>query len=145
VINISNKKGIILGLAIYIVLIAAITSVGMYAYAYHIERNINIHKASSTRGYFFALAGARYMYVLLPNTTANLTSGKSGVIAGGLSTMAHDGETVTYAITPTSTLGTKLNPLALIGNEKVTVLVEEWIDGKSWTNGNYQVTATYSS
>jgi len=146
-IHISRKEGIVLALALYFIIIAAITSFGIYAYSSYIVEQVKINKSSFTRGYYYAIAGGRYMYVLLGDPLNKLKGPTPGpaapyVTSGGITTLPHDGETVTLTITPGSALGTDLK---LNSNELITILIEEWKTGSAWTDGNYRVTTTYRS
>ena len=146
----SRKKGFILVLAIYFLIIAAITSIGMYAYAYYIARQVWIGKMTSTRGYYCAVAGARYAYILLKDPldylmtpNGHLPDPNITITGGSITTLPHNGETVTFTITPGSTLWLDLN---MQGNDTLTVTIEEWNTGiTDWTDGNYRVTATFTS
>ena len=128
-IHISRKKGFILALALYFVILATITSVGIYAYSEHIVREARIGKTSSARGYYCSVAGARYAYILLQNPETNFGFNKPG-------RTGFDGETYTFTIGPSSTgLGHDLN---LSGNDTITITVTE-------ATNNYQVVATFNT
>ncbi|MDP3791710.1 MAG: hypothetical protein Q8R38_06680 [Candidatus Omnitrophota bacterium] len=153
-INISLKKGFALALAIYFVILCAITSIGIYAYSGHIVRETVIDKGSSTRGYYYKIAGLRYAYIALKDPTTQLRGindpynlGDPGLYVSstlGISDLPHNGDKVTLTIGSDSLpLGAELH---LKSNEIIKVSIEEWnTDVAEWANGNYKVTATYQS
>ena len=142
-IHIPRKKGFVLALAIYFVILATITSVGIYAYSEYIMREAGIGKVSSTRGYYCSVAGARYAYILLQNQTS--------ATGFGFVTAAMNSETKTLTIGPSSTgLGHDLN---LSGNDTLTITAQECTatgsnpdNDPNWNLANpYKVTADFQS
>ncbi len=146
--RISHKKGFVLALAIYFMILAAITSVGMYAYAGYIMREVGIGKKASVRGYYCAVAGARYAYILLKDPVAKLGPTSPYVTSNGITTLEHNGEIVTLTIGQSSGLG---QDLLLYGDDALTVTVEENSYNPStglwqWTpDDGYRVIATFTT
>ena len=141
-IRISDKKGFVLALAIYFVILAVITSIGLYTYSGYIVREAGIAKEVSVRGYYCAVAGVRYASILLKNPTTNLKKGSPYVTSGEITTLAFNGETVTLTINQGSSLG---QDLLLSGNDSLIVTITEYNTGAPWAPNSYQVIADFNS
>ena len=134
-----RKKGFALATAIYFVIIAAITSVGIYMYSSYMARETTIDKTNSTRGYYCALAGLRYAYILLKNPVTNFSFDA-----------AMNGESKTINITNSNPL---YNDLGLGASDSLSITVTEYNsdspgdpkDPQYIPPNNYRVTATFSS
>ena len=142
--NMISKKGSILVLVLFFAVLSMIASAGLYFFAYHLSREVIVSE-SSMRKYYAAVAGSRYGYILLKDPVGNLDPGAAShdpnITGGGLSTVAHDGETVTLTITPTSAFGRNIG---LRNGETLTVLIKEWDTGVTeWDDGNYNVRSTF--
>jgi len=146
--NIRNKKGFVLALALYFVIISMITSVALYTYAFHVARESGIQDPASARSYYAAIAAARYASILLASPTTNLASNSLYVTSGGITTDAHNGEFVIMTILPGSPLGLDLN---MPSNNSITIRIDEFngtgetIAGVVWVNGTYKMTVTAPS
>lgn len=131
-------------MAILFMIASAIASLGMYTYAYHVSKQIAIQEPAHNRKYYAAIGGARYAYILLDNPTVNLSSTAQDVTSGGITTPAHNGETVTLTIRPTSAnIGPDLN---LSGTDTITITITEYNDPVStpWAENNYMVVTTFN-
>jgi hypothetical protein len=162
-VNISRKNGFALALAIYFMILAAITSIGVYAYSSYIVREAKIDKGASVRGYYAVVAGARLAYILLKDPQTFLVTNKSYVTTkpgySTLTTPQHDGQKVFLTINPSSTYNGLGYELELRSGEKLEVTVEEYnsadhaimdeynTDNPSspqWTPDHYRVIATFT-
>ncbi|MDO8536038.1 MAG: hypothetical protein Q7S30_03400 [Candidatus Omnitrophota bacterium] len=140
-IDISRKKGFVLAIAIYFVLLVAITSIGIYSYSEHIVREASVDKGAFTRGYFSAISGARYAYILLQDPKTNFGF-------DGVGHLGFDGETYTLTISP-GPLGSIGSDLNLTANDRVIVVIKEYDKNNPvstpWDANSYQVNATFIS
>ena len=147
--DLKSKKGYALIMALFFVIISAITSLGLYTYAYYVSNQVGIQEPASSRRYYASIGGARYAYILLKDPLVNLKGSPSAapyVTGGGITTLAHDGETVTLTITSTSALGIDLD---LMGNETLTITIQEYdpvnppdpLKDPAWAPGNYKLTS----
>lgn len=141
--NLKSKKGYALVLAILFMIISAITSVGLYTYAYHVSKQIAIEEPVHNRKYYASIGATRYAYILLENPKVNLGPAAQYVTSGGITTDEHDGENVVLSITPSiAGIGADLN---LIGNDSITITILEYNDPVStpWSENNYMVETTF--
>jgi hypothetical protein len=134
-INMANKKGYALMMALAFILLAAITSVGIYAYSGHIMRDIGIKKKSSTKSYYHSVSGARYAQILLKDPVANF----------GFSTEAFDGES--KSVTITNAAGTVGADIGLAAGDTLTVTATEYNTATPastpWDANSYQIETSY--
>lgn len=135
--NISRNNGYAIMAALLFVIIAAITSVGIYAYSGYIAREVRINKNSAARGYYYSVAGARYAQILLKDPATNF----------GFSTTAFNGEAKTVTVTGSAagTLGADLN---FSGNDTLTIKASEYNAGDPsstpWEVNSYQVETSFT-
>gem|GEM_PF-2561390 len=70
--NTKNKKGYALMLAILLVIILAISGLGLYYSIEHLAKEIRIKEVNRIKGYYCAVAGLRYAAILLRDSAGNL-------------------------------------------------------------------------
>ena len=136
--NISYKRGYVLLMALLFIIIAVITSIGIYAYSGYIAREVRIDKRTATRSYYYSVAGARYAQILL----------KDPMAAGGFgfSSEAFDGEEKSVAITGNAA-GTLGGDLGFSGADTLTITATEYTAGppaSSWEANSYEVKTLFT-
>lgn len=129
--KLKSKKGFALAYVMYFIIIAAITSVGVYSHACYLSKETAVRKPVSLRSYYAAIAAQRYVLILLKNPTAEPLS---------LQTAAFDGESVIRDITDSLR-----QPLGLKTNEHITVTITEKGPGNQIDTDSYEVRATFTS
>jgi len=126
-VNIRSKKGYVLPIAIFFVVLAALTSIGIYANGYFVTREIRVDEVSYVRGYFLSVAALRYAYIRLQDPS-------SLTFTNHVATLNDAGYT------------TFKTNIGLSGNENLVVTIERWHEGVTeWNAGEHKVSATYSS
>ena len=115
-INISHRRGYALIMALAFIIIACITSVGIYSYSLSIVREVRIEKKAATRSYYCSVAGARYAQIALKDP--------KDVTKFGFTDTTFNGEIKTITITghAAGTLGADLN---FSGNDTLTITATE--------------------
>jgi len=136
-INISRKSGYALMLALVFVVVAAITSFGIYSYSEHIAREVRVDKKIDAKSYYYSIAGARYAMILLENPVTNF----------GFSTEAFNGEVKTIAITG-SAAGTLGANLGFSGRDTLTITAREYNPAlpasTPWDVNTYQIETSFT-
>ena len=136
-INISRKSGYALMLALLFVIVAAITSFGIYSYSEYIARDVRIAKKITTKGYYYSVAGARHAMILLKDSVANF----------GFSTEAFNGEVKTITITG-SAAGTLGADLGFSGSDTLKITAREYNPAlpasTPWDIDAYQVETSFT-
>jgi hypothetical protein len=127
--RLSSKKGYIMAMAIYYVIIAALTSVGVYSYAYYISKEIKVDDVSHIKGYYSGMGGLRYASILLRDPTSATGFGFSANPPP-----AGQSRTITIAST-TAVIGADLG---LTGRNTLTITAAMRADGQ------YDVSATFA-
>lgn len=75
--NIKNKKGYALIMAIIFIIILAISSIALYNSVTHVGRDLKIKEKRYVKGYYAAIAGLRYASILLRNPAALTFNGNN--------------------------------------------------------------------
>ena len=140
--NIPRKRGYTLIMVLLLMITAAIVSVGVYSYSGYIVREVRIDKRAAARGYYYAVAGARYAQILLKDPTNVTKFGFDGTGHAGF-----DGEvkTITVSGNAAGTLGADLN---FSGNDTLTIKATEYNasnpSSTPWAVNSYQVETTFT-
>lgn len=128
-----SKKGYALAYTMYFILLAAVTSVGVYNHAYYISKEAHVQKPVSLRGYYAAIAAERYAAILMKNPQANF-----GFDA------EFNGETVTIGLPEALR-----QDLCLRSSEDLAITVTEYNSTSPqetpWAPNTYEVRATFRS
>jgi len=125
--RLSFKKGYILAMAMYFMIIAAIMSVGIYAYAYYISKETTLDEINRIKGYNAAMGALRYTWILMGDPVANF----------GFITPEANGEiAIKHVLADYPVLAADLG---LQPPHDVTIKVTEWL-----VDGQYEVKATYN-
>jgi hypothetical protein len=86
----SSKKGYALIMALYFIIISAITSVVIYAYSYHISKEVSVSEVDYQKGYYAAVSALRYMSILLKDPHGNFDFSDTGGPNSVTRTMCRD-------------------------------------------------------
>ena len=124
--NIRSKKGFVLPMVIFFVVLAALTSIGIYTSGYFVTKELRVEEVSYVKGYFICVAALRYTYVRLQEQ------------------LNFVGYSFTFDDTDLDYTKFKTN-IGLTANEILTITIKEYYSGCGWNQGEYQVSATYSS
>lgn len=145
--RLKSNKGSALIMAMFFITICVITSVGIYAHAFHLSKETSIVDTDRLKDYYSGLAGVRYAYILLNDPVNNFTPAviSGATITGGITTLSHDNhESVVVEFGSGSSLAQKIG---LAEGKKLTVTIEEWDSAKAaaygdlqWVDGTYRVT-----
>ena len=129
--NLISRKGFVLPIVIFFIILSFITSIGLYAACYYISKEIAIDEPNYIRGYYAALAGARYAYILLRDPTS--------VTGFHFDTTWSAGESRTLYIHSDQNHGAFKNNIGLRDNDALIITATERSDGQ------YDVASTFSS
>ena len=138
--NIKSKKGFILAAAMLFIIIAGITSIGVYANSFYFAREA-AQEVNSIRGYYLSLAGERYAYILLKDP------GSLG-LSSDLNTTGMQGKSVTINIDSDSRYSAFKNDIGLAAGEKLAITITEYSSSNAqgdstWGSTCYKVSASY--
>ena len=156
--RVKSNKGQILAIVIFFIIVSVITSVALYYWAFSISKEVAIQSPEHMRNYYAAVAGQRFAAILLKDPETNLNDGPqlpapiSYTIDGGttgeggrmgITTLPHNGETVTLRIPHGSSFGTDIK----LGNNKTMFIEIKEYDPENaantpWTANEYNVTVT---
>ncbi len=120
--RIKSKKGFVLALIMIFVIIAMISSIGLYLSTEFLAREIRAKEVRHIQGYYADIAGLRYASILLRNPA------RYGIGAAA------------YTVTGTELGGNFFLDIDAVG--RLTVVIDQIASGDD--AGDYNVSATYS-
>lgn len=148
--NMRLKKGFLLAMAVYFMIVAGLTSIGLYMFAFQVSREAGIYGPKSVRSYYIGVAALRYAYIFLVDPTHRLTNPEKG---GTAWTSAWDGDTATLNITSGSNYDEFYRDLELTSSEALSITIDEYDTNASDVDrhepnilpNNYRITINYNS